>query len=64
MLTDSGINTELKNSAFLRKLYWQVIPLLREYEEIDYETMSYLDKFMLDHIDYYIMNMEEAYSSL
>ena len=48
----------------MRKLYWQVMPLLTEFEEVEYDKMNYLDKFMIDHINYYIQNMEEAYTEL
>ena len=61
-MKDEDINKQLKNSAFMRKLYWQTIPLLTEFEEVEYESMGYLDKFMVDHINYYVQNMEEAYT--
>lgn len=33
-------------------------------KDIPRERLSYLHNFVLDHIDYYVLNMEECYTKL
>jgi hypothetical protein len=56
-IKESQINQHLEKSAFIRKLYWEIVPLIQSTKDIPYEELTYLDRFMLDHIDYYILNM-------
>lgn len=57
----------MKLASFIRKLYWEITPLIRldnGKSDFEYEELPYLHRFMLDHINYYVANMEQAYSSL
>lgn len=63
MLLEKDINAELEHSEFIRQCYSRLLSLLPSRANRTKPT-NYLGQFMLDQIDYYILNMEQFYNEM
>ena len=71
-VTELAVNQELPHCTSIRESLWKVLSILnkvsperlQEIRESVGEKLPWFDQFMIDHINFYILNMEKAYKRL
>ena len=64
------MNAEQPHCHSIRKTFWKILSIINKVspdrlnEIRESATLPWLDQFMMDHIDFYILHMENAYKRL